>query len=87
MAGFLPLTPVIAVYGSASEDGPRDVDSLFLAGASGLVSLCKYLHRGIIDDPTHFEVERRSTSGHIRAKNDTECDLEWGEEKKRGDTM
>lgn len=56
------------------------------AGASGLVSLCKYLHGGIIDGPTHFEVERRSTSGHIRAKNDTECDLESGG-KKRGDTM
>lgn len=79
LAGFLSPTPVIAVYGSASEDSPRDGTLFFWpACASGLVSLCKYLHGGIIDGPTHFEVERRSTSGHIRAKNDTECDLEWG---------
>lgn len=31
----------------------RELDSLVLANGSRLVSLCKYLHRGIIDGPTH----------------------------------
>lgn len=76
LARSLSLSLVIAVYGSVKEWVPGTGLSLLLANASRLVSLCKYLHRGIMDGPTHFEVELHSASSHIRAKNDTKCDLE-----------
>lgn len=47
----LPLSLSVAVYG-AGKSVPW-MDSLLLANGSRPVSLCKYLHRGIIDGPTH----------------------------------
>ena len=42
----------LSLYMALKKRVPR-MDSPVLANGSRLVSLCKYLHRGIIDGPTH----------------------------------
>lgn len=46
--------------------------TLLLASASRLVSLCKYLQRGIIDCPTHLRWSPTVLQAHIRARNGAE---------------
>ncbi len=52
LAWTLPLCLPRSVFSCIWPWNPR-MDSLDLANGSRLVSLCKYLHRGIIDGPTH----------------------------------